>query len=86
MERRAFVCSHVFEASRPILLVAVEDGDLMLLCGDTHSESERFHVMGANHLVERDPTVGEVLDLEDGYEAERAAPGQPWLRTPLTPQ
>ena len=85
-ERAAFVCSHVFEDTRPVLLVAVEDGDLMLLCGDIHAKDEVFHVVGANHLVERDPTVAEALNLEDGWEAERSEVGGPWLRTPLAPE
>jgi hypothetical protein len=80
----AFVCSHIFEASRPILLVSREDGDWMFLCGAMHAEGEKYRFVGINHLVERDPGLRETLDLPDHFEAERDEQGGRWRRQPLT--
>jgi hypothetical protein len=83
-EVRALVCSHVFEDSRPVLLVAREDGEWLFLCGQLHAEDERFHVVGVNHLTDRDPTLTRLSSLGEEEEAERVAPGADWIRRPLT--
>ena len=54
MERAAFVCSHVFENSRPVLLVSHVDGGWQLLCGQAHVTKEIPRLVGLNPL-ERDP-------------------------------
>jgi hypothetical protein len=79
-ELAAFVCRHVFEGSRPIRLVAHEDGDWQFLCGEEHEPGEGPRVVGLNHLVERDPSLVDVLELQEGWEAERPAVGGPWVR------
>ncbi len=80
---RSYVCIHVFEAVRPVLLVAhEEDGAWCFLCGDMHPDSaESYRVVGVGHLVERDASLHECADLSLGQEAERAAVGRPWMRT-----
>lgn len=83
-ETAAFVCSHVFSNTRPILLVARENGDWMYLCGESHGDGEDFQVIGREHLLLRDPSLNGLLDLADGMEAERASPGQPWVRRLLS--
>ena len=83
-EMTAFVCSHVFAASRSVLLVARENGDWMYLCGEVHAEDEPYHVVGAEHLLSRDPSLRQVADLPDNSEAERAGIGMPWTRRPLS--
>lgn len=79
-ELAAYVCSHVFENTSPVLLVAREEGDWMFLCGGEHPPNERYRVVGVDHLSTRDPSLGEVLDLAEGSEAERRAVGAPWIR------
>ncbi len=86
IEIEAYVCSHVFQAVRPVLLVAVEEGDWMFLCGTLHDEQEHYHLVGINHLTERDPTLAEVLDLPDGFETEREIVGGTWRRSPISPE
>jgi hypothetical protein len=56
----------------------------MHLCGQAHEEDEEYHVVGVEHLLERDPTLREVLDLPTNNEAERAAVGMAWSRRPLS--
>ncbi len=80
---KCYVCTHVFESTRPVLLVThEEDGAWCFLCGDVHSDSaDCYRVVGAGHLVGRDPTLHECADLPCGYEAERVAVGTAWIRT-----
>jgi hypothetical protein len=83
LERAAFVCRHVFEGSRSVRLVAHEDGDWQFLCGEEHEPNDGPRVVGLNHLVERDPSIVEALDLQQGWEAERRDVGGPWVRRPI---
>ena len=78
-EEPVFVCSHIFERSRPVMLVVHDDGDWQALCGDAHA-SEKPRVIGMNHLLQRDIRLRELLDLPDGWEAERSSPAGPWER------
>jgi hypothetical protein len=79
-ERPVYLCSHVFENTRPVLLVSRADGDWQFLCGGEH-DKEVPSVVGFNHLLEKDPTLAELRDLPDEWEAERAGPGLPWRIT-----
>ena len=80
METPAFVCSHVCENTRAVLLVSRADSDWQLLCGGNHDTDEVPRVVGLNHLFERDPTLLELQDLPVGWEAERTHVGGEWLR------
>jgi hypothetical protein len=77
---KTYICSHVFENSRPILLVVHEDGDWVFSCGNDDHADENWKVVGVGHLVSRDSTLNECADLKNGYEAERSEVGQPWIR------
>jgi hypothetical protein len=77
----AFVCSHVYDAAKPILLVSREDGDWQFLCGEPHDAQVLPRVVGLNHLIERDPSLKEIVDLAIGHDAEREFVGAPWVRT-----
>jgi len=81
MEIKAFVGSHVFENSRPVLLVLRARGDWQCLCGGEHDRKEIPFVVGLNHLVERDSTMEEIEDPPQEWEAERSAVGASWIRT-----
>jgi hypothetical protein len=74
------LCPHVFQEIRPILLVARNDGDFQLLCGEAHDGIEGAHWVHTEHVLDRDPSLREVTDLPDGWEAERANVGSPWIR------
>lgn len=79
-ETAAYVCSHVFDNTRPILLVSRAGGEWQCLCGDEHEAGEIPNVVGLNHLLERDPTLLELENLPEEWEAERASVSAPWLR------
>jgi len=61
---RSFICSHVFDKARPILLIVHEDRDWSFMCGKSdHGGAEDCHVVGVGHLVNRDPSIDECADL-----------------------
>lgn len=77
----AFICSHVFENTRPILFVSRSDGDWQFLCGETHPD-EVPDVVCIGHLLQRDATLRDILDLHEDWEAEREFVGGDWERRP----
>lgn len=80
--QKAYVCIHVFEHSRPTLLVSRQDGDWCFLCGEVHEENAKsYRVVGIGHVLEHDPSLQEVLDLASDWEAERESVGGAWIRT-----
>ncbi len=81
---RAYVCVHVFEKTSPVFLVSRPDGDWCFLCGAMHGdEPDEYRVVGFGHLVEDDPSLRQVMDLEPDWEAERSVAGESWIRTRL---
>lgn len=79
----AFVCIHVFENTRPVLLVSREDGDWSLLCGDRHENTAaNCRAVGIGHILARDPTLVPLMDLPAGWEAERETTTGDWVRRP----
>lgn len=81
LELAVLVCDHVFRDERPVLLATRVDELVCLLCGlDDHKDSaDSFRVVGANHVVERDPSTRKVLNLPIGQEAERSDVGAEWI-------
>ena len=50
---KAYVCVHVFEGARPVLLVSCPGGDWCFLCREAHQQSAAdFKVVGIGHLLE----------------------------------
>jgi hypothetical protein len=84
---RAFICSHIFDATRPVLLVVRTDEGWSLLCGDEHDWSvpDSLRLVGIGHILERDASLQQVMDLPSGYEAERQSVGAKWIRQ-VTPE
>jgi hypothetical protein len=80
---RAFICVHVLENSKPVLLVSRADGgEWCFLCGDTnHNDVSSIRAVGIVHVFERDPTLLELQDLDVDWDAEREGVGKPWLKT-----
>jgi hypothetical protein len=81
----SFVCVDVYPGGKDILLVSREDGDWSFLCGSTHPESlDQFQMIGMSHLLERDPTLRQVLNLGRNQSAERQELGSRWWRVPTS--
>ena len=83
--QKAYVCIHVFEGAKPVLLVCRPDADWCFLCGEEHPDDAAYYkVVGIGHVLERDPSLVDLLDLAPEEEAERSALGAPWIRTDLS--
>jgi len=52
----------------------------MFLCGGMHCADDDYHVAGRDHLLEGDATLHQILDSDNGWEAEREFVGGPWPR------
>jgi hypothetical protein len=82
--QKSYVCIHVFDRERPVLLVTRPDGDWCFLCGAEHDDdASAYRVVGIGHILEHDVTLSEVLDLQPDWDAERAALGAPWIQKPI---
>jgi hypothetical protein len=78
---RAYVCVHVCDYVRPVLLVTRAGGPWCFLCGDLHpQDASSYRVVGIGHLFERDPSLVELKDLPIDWEAERQDVKSPWIR------
>jgi hypothetical protein len=81
--QKSYVCLHIFENTRPVKLVVRDEDGWCFLCGDLHPETaDSFRVVGAGHLLERDPSLRALDDLEEGWEAERESTDGEWIITP----
>ena len=73
-----FTQEHVAAGEAPVLLVAhYEDGWQMLDGGEVTGQPK---VICLHHLVDRDPTLTEIADLPEGWEAWRDSVGGEWHR------
>ena len=81
-DQKTYVCIHVFKKERPTLLVTRADGDWCFLCGQEDEDvANSYRVVGLGHLIDADPTLSEILNLEPEQEAERQSVGANWIRT-----
>lgn len=78
----AIVCGPVFRSERDVRLVTHDrDGWWQFLCGRSDCCDEKdARILGLGHLIERDPTLEDVLDLELGRCAERASKAAAWIK------
>ena len=80
--QKSYVCIHVFDNVKPVLLVAREGGSWCFVCGGEHDDNaSEYRVVGMGHLLDLDPSLNALLDLAPEWEAERADVHSPWIRT-----
>ena len=73
-----FVCTHVFEHTKPVLYVCRDGHELQFLCGELHKSDELPLVVGLRHIITNDDSISNIVNLEDGFEAERDFTGCAW--------
>lgn len=72
-----FVCSHVFQRIRPVLIVVHYDSNWDFMCG-SEDHGDNWHHVGIGRLLDADASLNECADLPNSSIAERQAVGQPW--------
>ena len=85
LNTEASVCSHVLDGSRPVLFVERRHSAWLLLCGpDYYIVGGLIKAVAIGHLLDRDPSLNQVIDLLDGHAAERTEITEPWVRRQVT--
>lgn len=89
-------CKHVREqlvSGQPVLFVCrtepvdEDDTGLEVYCGQEAHSPEDCVLINLDRVVAVDASVGEMLEaLEEGQQAHRSAPGQPWVVEPIPPE
>ena len=74
-----FCCPHIFRNERPVLLVARDpDGYWQFLCGQEDEDFQQGHHVGVGHLLERDPTLEDMANIEISTGARRKSIDSTW--------
>ena len=78
---RAFLSETVHQGKEPVTYVShdAEDGVWQFL-GDSMSDGGEPVLSCLHHPVDNDPSLRELADLPPGWSAQRAKPGEPWIR------
>ena len=81
LHRRVFACRHVLDDGAAILEAQRNiDGDLQLLCGESHTESELRALQLGDMIIEH-PSVVDIMELEQTERAQRPTAADPWKVT-----
>jgi hypothetical protein len=78
---RVFLSEAVHSGAEPVTYVShdVEDGAWQFL-GDSMAGGAKPAISCFHHPIDKDPTLNDLSDLPLGWWAERAKPGEPWVR------
>jgi hypothetical protein len=78
---RVFVPAAVKSGAEPVTYVShdIEDGAWQFL-GDSMSGGEGPVLLCLHHVIDNDPALAELAELPLGWQAERAKPGEPWMK------
>jgi hypothetical protein len=79
--KMVFLSDAVHTGAEPVTFVLhdIEDGAWQFL-GDSMTGGEDPVVVCFHHPIDNDQSLSELADLPLGWYAERAAPGEPWVR------
>ena len=85
-DKRVFACPAVARSGAACTLVLHHsNGDMVFLCGSNEhgtpgSEEEEPVYLHLSHLLEKDPSLKEIVDLPAGCEVERSSIDGAWIR------
>jgi hypothetical protein len=83
-----FVCSHVLNRERPVLLVTHDDdGEYeywQFLCGETDHDDAQIKITSMKKATEIDPSVNDLHDMPVGVRADRKSIKDPWKPFTIT--
>lgn len=77
----AVTVRQVIEGDEPILFVVhdADDGTWLFLASNVLNLADAM-LVDLKRVVDRDPTVAELADLQRGWQATRKGVGLPWVR------
>ena len=79
-----YCCGHIFHRSRAINYVCREGTDWQFLCGLTdHTDPREPYHVSIGVLIDYDPKINDLADLQPDEEAERQPEGLEWKRQKL---
>ena len=81
----AITTRQVMEQGWPILLVthdAEEPPGWQFINGQDTNDRANGIPVHVEHVIERDPSVMELADLPEGWQARRDSEDSPWIREP----
>jgi hypothetical protein len=75
-----FVCNHVLNKERPILLVSHDEADSnwQFLCGKNDHDDQSIRIISLEEVTELDNSINDLFDLPEGVTAERVDIGLTW--------
>ena len=76
-----FSLRQIFQEEKPILYVSHDEDDhgWQFLSGEEFKEEDAF-VVGLEEIVQLDPSVLDIADLEPGWIAKRESISDPWKK------
>jgi len=85
-DKACFTCQHVIDGAPVLLFTHETDGDLQFLCGaPDHDFDAQCRYLHMAHVLDWQPDLLSLPQVESGFEAERADVNSPWIVSP-TPQ
>lgn len=81
-----FICDHVMNKHRPILLVTheTEDGSWMFMCGKADHTENNYKIVSLKEIVEIDNSVNALCKMPLGCAAERVSVNDEWKGYTMT--
>ena len=74
-----YVCSHIFEKKSPILLSVRDEDGWQFLCGNEGCpENSQPRLIGVGHLIHRDPSISELVNLKLNSFAQKIHSNAEW--------
>lgn len=75
-----FVCSHIMDRSRPILLASheKEDGFWQFLCGCNNHNDADIKIISLKQAVEIDSSINELFEMPLGVATDRKSVNDKW--------
>lgn len=77
-----FVCDHVINGLRPILLVTHDEDEeyeyWQFLCGESDHDELNIKIISMKQATEIDPTINDLYEMPVGISADRKSIGSKW--------
>jgi len=81
LTKAVFTTVYVIENNSPIIYVSHDmDGDWQFFGAEKGVEMDKARIVALGEIIERDPSVKEVLDMPKGTNAHRKSPESEWVR------